>query len=133
MSSFSTTYPLRLVHQMAAGHIAAKLHGASKMPIQAQLRSLQEVGSLDSEPSIFPCTDPLFPDRLWHENPEWISDLSESLAFRELFRFQFQVPGHINVNESRTYKSWIKSMAKFAAQHSFLWFVGQSGNDGCCV
>ena len=103
------------------------------MPIQAQLRSLQEVGSLDCEPSIFPCTDPLFPDRLWHENPEWISDLSESLAFRELFRFQFQVPGHINVNESRTYKSWIKSMAKFAAQHSFLWFVGQSGDDGCCV
>jgi hypothetical protein len=112
MSSFSTTYPLRLVHQMAAGHIAAKLHGASKMPIQAQLRSLQEVGSLDCEPSIFPCTDPLFPDRLWHEDPEWISDLSESLAFKELFRFQFQVPGHINVNESQTYKSWIKSMAK---------------------
>lgn len=82
------------------------------MPIQAQLRSLQEVGSLDCEPSILPCTDPLFPDRLWHEDPEWISDLSESLAFKELFRFQFKVPGHINVNESRTHKSWIKSMAK---------------------
>ena len=47
-----------------------------------------------------------------HEDPEWVNELSDSLAFRELFRFHFKKPGHINVNESRTFKSWMKAAAK---------------------
>ena len=55
--------------------------------------------------------EPSFPFRAWHENPEWVSDLCNSLPFRE-FRYRFKRSGHINVNEARVYKSWIKSQAK---------------------
>eukprot|EP00438_Fugacium_kawagutii_P012421 Skav228466 [mRNA] locus=scaffold1233:34393:36015:+ [translate_table: standard] len=97
---------------MASGHVAAKEHGAGRMPLDVQIRSLHECGLFGIDPGILPSTEDLFPDRPWHEDPEWIKELSDSLHFRELFRFKFHLSGHINVNESRTYKSWIKSMAK---------------------
>ena len=52
-----------------------------------------------------------FPEREWFEDPEWISEICRSLHFRELFRCNFKKPG-INVNESRVYKSWVKSFAR---------------------
>ena len=53
-----------------------------------------------------------YPARPWHEDPEWISELCRSIKFHELFRYTFAKPGHINVNEARVYKSWIKSVAR---------------------
>ena len=42
------------------------------------------------------------------------------LDFREMFRYKFKKAGHINVNEIRTYKSWIKSMAKSCCDSRFI-------------
>lgn len=36
------------------------------------------------------------------DDPEWISEISQSLDFKELFRYTFKTSGHINVNETRT-------------------------------
>ena len=47
--------------------------------------------------------------RPWFEDPEWISEICRSLRFRERFRYR---PGHINVNEARVVKSWVKSLSK---------------------
>ena len=46
--------------------------------------------------------------------------LCECLHFSEVFRFSFKKPGHINVNETRTYKSWLKSMAKTQRDKRFI-------------
>ena len=54
----------------------------------------------DSEP---------FADRGWREDPEWISEICRALHFRLKFKHDFAKPGHINVNEARVFKSWIKS------------------------
>lgn len=112
VSAYSAAYPMQLVHQMAAGHVAAKRFGAGRIPLQKQFDSLREVGLLDTAPGVLPCTEDVFPERPWFEDPEWVSELANSLDFTEMFRFHFKKSGHINVNESRTYKSWIKSMAK---------------------
>ena len=51
-----------------------------------------------------------FAPREGHEDPEWTSELCKSLHFHELFRYVFKKPGHINVNEARVYKTWVKSL-----------------------
>ena len=37
-----------------------------------------------------------------------------------MFRFKFKVPGHINVNETRTYKTWLKAMSKREPDSRFV-------------
>lgn len=64
--------------------------------------------------------EPPYPSRPWREDPEWIGEICESAPFTEVFRFSFAKPGHINVNETRAYKSWIKSMAKGHRNSRFL-------------
>ena len=39
--------------------------------------------------------------RLFHDDPEWINDLAESLHFREVLRYKFARQDHINVQETR--------------------------------
>ena len=56
--------------------------------------------------------EPPLPNRDWFEDPEWIAEACQSLQFRELFRYKFAKPGHINVNEARVFKSWVKSLAR---------------------
>ena len=50
--------------------------------------------------------------REWHEDPEWIGELADSLPFKELLRYKFMRSGHINVLESRTHKTWMKYCAR---------------------
>ena len=112
VSSFSAAYPLRLMESMASGLKSAISDGVSCMPEFARKRSLEEVNlSLDDSCSIG-LPEKLFEPRRWFEDPEWITEMCESLEFREMYRFQFRRAGHINVNETRVYKSWLKSMAK---------------------
>ena len=59
-----------------------------------------------------PSPEEPYPPREWFEDPEWIHEICNCLSFKELFRFRFRTSGHINVNETRTYKTWIKSLAK---------------------
>ena len=119
VAAFSASYPLRVVHQMASGSLAARAGIVESMPVAAQVRSLYEVGLADS-PTIPQNHEPCFPQRQWFENPEWRHELCEFLHFREQFRYRFKRPGHINVNGMRTYKSWIKSLAKSAPDSRFV-------------
>ena len=47
-----------------------------------------------------------------HENPEWIGELANSLPFKEVLRYKFGRPGHINVLEARMYKTFQKYCAR---------------------
>ena len=120
VSAFSASYPMRLIEQMASGSLAAKHGEASFIPASCKLRSLLEVGLQEQSPSFLPSTADEFPQRSWFENPEWHHELCEFLHFRETFRYKFKRPGHINVNEMRTYKSWMKAMAKSSPASRFV-------------
>ncbi|CAE7908105.1 TNNC1, partial [Symbiodinium sp. KB8] len=100
VSEFSEKVPLSLARRLAAGSLANK-HGATRhidfqhRAATARTLSLPSpfafTGLRDTEP---------YPDRDWHEDPEWIGEICSSLPFRELFRYRFARPGHINVNEA---------------------------------
>lgn len=111
-ASFSAAYPLRLVERMASGSESAHAGCLETIPVRFKLRSLAEVGECCDVVPLDLHAESLYQDRPWFENPEWRQDLCKSLQFREVFKYRFKRPGHINVNEVRTYKSWLKSMAK---------------------
>ena len=112
VSSYSGAYPYKLVSSMASGSLRAKRGEVATIPHSTRLRSLREVSWPEGDQSVsLSGVDP-FPARPPHEDPEWVIELSDGLAFRELFRFHFKKPGHINVNEYRTFKSWMKAAAK---------------------
>ena len=112
VSSFSASYPLRLTQMMAAGCSKSRFESPGEMPKTAVLETVKEVGLILSDLQVSFPPEPAYANRPWYEDPEWINELSEGLDFKEVFRFQFVKPGHINVNETRTYKSLIKSLAK---------------------
>ena len=123
VASFSGAYPQGLVQRMASGAVAAKHGSIGSISVSSCIRSFKEIGmdpsfveSISSVPA-----EP-FPRRKWHEDPEWISELCNSLSFKECFRYKYKFSrsGHINVNEGRTYKSWIKMMAKERPNCRFL-------------
>ena len=112
VSSYSGAYPYKLVSSMASGSLRAKRGEVASIPATVRIRSLREIGWPEQEQTFsVPGVDP-YPSRPPHEDPEWVTELSDSLPFRELFRFHFKKPGHINVNEARTFKSWMKAAAK---------------------
>ena len=104
---------------MASGSLASKQGSLMTIPVQSRVRSLKELGLPQDQLVPQRCSEESYPPRPWHEDPEWIGELSDSLPFRELFRYRFCRPGHINVNESRTYKSMIKSAATTDADSRF--------------
>lgn len=112
VSEFSAAYPLRLVQAMAVGSLQASKGHVDAMPLQAIHMTAQSLEIPLEDVSPVPPSEVPFPNRPWFEDPEWVGELCESLLFREVFRFNFKKSGHINVNETRTYKSWIKHMAK---------------------
>ncbi len=120
VSSFSAAYPYKLVHQMASGLIKAKQGVVAKISREKKIESFREVGMFCTEPPITIPTDPSYPQRPGHEDPEWILELCDCLTFSELFRYRFKRPGHINVNEARTYKSLLKAIAKSEPNTRFL-------------
>ncbi|CAE7035684.1 unnamed protein product [Symbiodinium sp. CCMP2592] len=83
VSSFCAAYPAPLAHRIASGSaLAASGYTFLRCP------SLR-LG-------------------LFHDDPEWISELADCLDFRELLRYKFRKGGHINILEARAYKTWIK-------------------------
>lgn len=113
VASFSAQYPVSMMNRMALGSVAAKRTGAPVIPFESRVLAFQRVGLFD-----FPDEQPVFTvddaieSRPWHEDPEWIAELAESLSFRLLFKYHFRQKAHINVLESRVYASWIKYCAK---------------------
>lgn len=120
VASFSGSYPKRLMACMASGSSKAKQGLVDKIPLECRLRSFKEVGLDFTDGFISYPTDPVYPMRLGHEDPEWLDEICDFLPFRESFRYRFKKSGHINVNESRVYKSLIKSVAKAEPGHRFV-------------
>ena len=122
VASFSAAYPVQLVHRMASGSLSAKRGIVPKIPQSVRLRTYKEVNMFLSLSGCFegPSTESLYPPRPWYEDPEWIGEICDSLHFKECFRYTFKRANHINVNEARTYKSWIKSLAKSHPDHRAL-------------
>ena len=122
VAGYSAQYPVSLMQRMAQGSRSAQLHGADVIPFSARSLSYQRVG-LTGEPllsdlaHVDDCSEP----RPWFEDPEWISELADSLPFRTLFKDHFKGSNHINVLETRVYSSWIKYCAK---QHRNSRIVG---------
>ena len=112
LEAVADLYPLPFVRQLAAGSVSARRGGPSSLPTAALQQTADRLGlGLVFDPVFDPSLE-TYPPRDWHEDPEWISELCRSLRFREKFRYKFRIPGHINVNEARVLKSWLKSLAK---------------------
>lgn len=120
VSAFSAAYPRSLMQSMAAGSVAARRSATIPIPLSKRVESFKLVGLDPANTVAWPVEEEKYPDRPWHQDPEWISELCESLTFKELFRCQFARSGHINVNEARTYKTWLKSMAKSFPDSRFV-------------
>ena len=106
VASYSARYPIALMQRMAAGSLAASRGGGCSLPLSAQFCSLalaSELAASELEPG---------PSRCFHEDPEWIGELVDSLCFKEVLRYKFRRPGHINVLEARMYKTFLKHAAK---------------------
>ncbi|CAE7810303.1 unnamed protein product [Symbiodinium sp. CCMP2592] len=107
VSDFAATYPVALVHMMSAGSRLARDGIGRPMPCSATFETLDLLG-LGGLVSSCPPTAVSLDSRPFHEDPEWICELARSLPFVELLRFRFRKRGHINVQETRTYKTWLK-------------------------
>ena len=120
VSSFSAAYPNDLMSRMASGSFAARRKSGGRISFEKRLETFKLVGLDDLDSIPWPSEEPPYPLREWHKDPEWITELCETLPFRELFRYKFVKSGHINVNEARTYKTWLKSMAKTSPDTRFV-------------
>ena len=120
VASFSGSYPKRLMARMASGCTRAKRGLVGRIPLECRLRSFKEVGLATDHNFVSYPTDPVYPNRVAHEDPEWLDEICDFLPFRESFRYKFKKSGHINVNEARVYKSLIKSIAKAEPGYRFV-------------
>ena len=104
LARFSGSYPIPLMDRMAAGSLQHKDGVQQSMPLSVRLSSLEEVDhelALELPPGF----DEISADsREFFDDPEWIGELADSLTFKELLRYRFTRPGHINVLETRTFQ-----------------------------
>lgn len=91
---------------MASGSLAARKKPAGRISFEKRLESFKLVNLEDGYSIPWPSEEPPYAPREWHQDPEWITELCETLPFPEMFRYKFARSGHINVNEARTYKTW---------------------------
>ena len=87
---------------MAAGSLAAKAGAVVPYPLATSALSACLPETFEK---LAAAAVPLRPS---HEDPEWISELADSLGFKEVLRYKFKQPGHINVLEARMYKTFQK-------------------------
>ena len=120
VSAFSAAYPCTLMEAMSSGSRAAHSGHVGQIDSEIRDRSFSEVGEhFVSTDAPWSQAQP-YPDRPWFQDPEWIEEICDSLKFTEMFRFKFLQPGHINVNETRTYKTWLKAVAKQEPDSRFV-------------
>ncbi|OLP99347.1 hypothetical protein AK812_SmicGene18107 [Symbiodinium microadriaticum] len=133
--SFSGTYPLPLVQQMAAGSLQAKRGAIEIIPLSHKCSCLEEFGwapPADRERTGEPlstqrgdsgsCLVPSGSDpedfvgptrRAFFDDPEWVGELADSLPFEEVVRYRFKQQGHINIQEARARKTWLKHLCRY--------------------
>ena len=116
VASFSAQYPKSLMHRMAQGSVNAKKEGNPCFSVESRLLSFRRTGMFAPDDfssfELDSLDEVTAKRREWFEDPEWISELADSLPFRLLFKYHFRRPAHINVLESQVYSSWIKHCAK---------------------
>ena len=135
VASFSGTYPLPLVQQMAAGSLQAKRGAIEIIPLSHKCSCLEEFGwapPADRERTGEPlptqrgdsgsCLVPSGSDpedfvgptrRAFFDDPEWVGELADSLPFEEVVRYRFKQQGHINIQEARARKTWLKHLCRY--------------------
>lgn len=119
VASFSASYPKSLCQRMAAGAWQSRHDSELVIPMSARVRSLKRVGEHLHLPADLN-RESLAASRPFHEDPEWIEELSDSLQFRELLRYKFHKGGHINVLECRVHKTLLKHCAYHFPNSRFL-------------
>ena len=107
VSSFAARAPTRLVQRMASGSLWARDGSVPVLPLSAKHSTLQTL-TLGGLVPLPPVSDVSCEPRPFHDDPEWIGELSDSLEFWELLRYRFKKHGHINILETRCYKTWLK-------------------------
>lgn len=124
VASFSALYPIPFCRRAARGSLEHKEGSAIVIPLSYRIATFKALN--------LSCDFPLSGDadavhessstasRPWHEDPEWIGELVDSLNFREKIRYKFKKGGHINVLECRVFKTWIKQCAKQYPKHRIL-------------
>eukprot|EP00435_Cladocopium_sp_Y103_P053469 s2702_g17.t1 len=111
VSAFSASYPKLLCARIASGALQARHGSVPVVPLSAKVLSFARIGHKVNLPqglSKIPLAEP----RPFHEDPEWIEELADSLPFKELLRYRFKKRGHINVLECRVHKTLLKHCAK---------------------
>ena len=92
---------------MAAGSLEASRGSVDVFPLSRVAGASVALSEL-CDPTEVVCAEP----RLSHDDPEWIGEIADSLPFREVLRYKFLRPGHINVLEARMYKTFQKYCAR---------------------
>ena len=122
VSQYSASYPIPLCRRMAIGSCSHKHGQSSIIPVSRKLQTLCELGFEECKlPGARSQDEVIW--RQWHEDPDWIGELADSLHFKELLRYRFKKTGHINVLECRTYKTWIKHCARHYPDHRLLGLI----------
>lgn len=122
VSSYSASYPKTMCSRMAVGHVQSLSDAIPLIPLSAQVDTLQRLG----EPLDLPacCFDePMAESRPFHEDPIWVEEFSDSARWKELLRYRFKRPGHINVLECRVHKTWLKHCAKHRPNSRVVGFL----------
>ncbi|CAE7699934.1 unnamed protein product [Symbiodinium sp. CCMP2592] len=100
-ASFGTVLPVGLATRIGAGSAACSRGFVPGLPLAVRHQTAHRFGVDVGLQLLDGCrNEPCFPERPWHEDPEWVSELCRSLRFRELFRYPFKKAGHINVNDN---------------------------------
>ena len=111
VSAYSASYPRCLCSRIASGAAQATNDSIPLVPLSAHVLSLKRIGYTADIPSSI-SKEQIADPRPFHQDPEWIEELADSLPFRELLRYKFKKKGHINVLECRVHKTWLKHCAK---------------------
>jgi len=98
VSSYSASYPKTLCHRMAVGHVLSLEGPMPLIPYSAVVDTMKRLGeTVDLPEACF--EEPPADARPFHEDPLWVEELSDALPWKELLRYRFKRPGHINVLE----------------------------------
>ena len=111
VSSFSASYPKTFCRRVAVAAKQSLSDSIRVVPLHETVRSCMRIDESLSVPKSV-LAEPVSHPRPFHEDPEWVTELAESLPFKELLRYKFHKSGHINVLESRVHKTWLKHCAR---------------------
>ena len=109
VSSLASLLPRLLCQRLASGSLAASEGNVTPLPLSAQVEAASRYYDLQALKCEW-LREVECSDRAFHDDPDWVGELADSLPFRERIRYKFARPSHINVLETRAYKTWLKHL-----------------------